>query len=295
VFHFFTNHDNQNVENARGKVIHAEWNEAENSVYAISFVDREAFPHICRSIEEEYITGVSMGAISEGSMILMENGTQKPIEEIKSGDRVVSHNGNINEVKFVHEEFLAKDMYSFGLATYHKSPLFTEDHPILTVEKDMLVASKKESIKIAQNNKYSRGKGLTEEFIGQDTWRDNDYAPVFKEASKVTEGDSFLIPSKYRLKEGYGKQSDMFYLIGAYIGDGYLKKDKKGQFEAVAFCFNVNEIELAQKTISLLKEVTDNNIISTVIEERNGLYITVYDRDLANWFNEMIGTGSKNK
>ena len=59
---FFTNHDNQNVENARGKVIFAEWVPAEKAVYTISFVDREAYPHICRSIEEEYITGVSMGA-----------------------------------------------------------------------------------------------------------------------------------------------------------------------------------------------------------------------------------------
>jgi len=65
---FFTNHDNQNVENARGKVIFAEWLPEEKSVYTISFVDREAFPHICRSIEEEYITGVSMGCSVEYSV-----------------------------------------------------------------------------------------------------------------------------------------------------------------------------------------------------------------------------------
>ena len=65
---FFTNHDNQNVENARGKVIYAEWMPKENAVYTISFVDREAYPHICRSIEEEYITGVSMGASVEYSI-----------------------------------------------------------------------------------------------------------------------------------------------------------------------------------------------------------------------------------
>ena len=65
---FFTNHDNQNVENARGKIIHAEWIPEEKAVYTISFVDREAFPHICRSIEEEYVTGVSMGCSVEYSI-----------------------------------------------------------------------------------------------------------------------------------------------------------------------------------------------------------------------------------
>ena len=75
---FFTNHDNQNVENARGKIIHAEWVPEENSVYTISFVDREAFPHICRSIEEEYVTGVSMGCSVEYSICnICENKAEK--------------------------------------------------------------------------------------------------------------------------------------------------------------------------------------------------------------------------
>jgi hypothetical protein len=64
---FFTNHDNQNVENARGKVIFAEWIPEEEAVYTICFIDRDAYPHICRSIEEEYVTGVSMGCSVEYS------------------------------------------------------------------------------------------------------------------------------------------------------------------------------------------------------------------------------------
>ena len=65
---FFTNHDNQNVENARGKVIFAEWIPEEKAVYTIAFVDRDAYPHICRSIEEEYVTGTSMGCSVEYSI-----------------------------------------------------------------------------------------------------------------------------------------------------------------------------------------------------------------------------------
>ncbi len=64
---FFTNHENQNIENAKGKIIFSEWIPEEKSVYTIAFVDREAFPNICRSIEEEYVTGVSMRASVEYS------------------------------------------------------------------------------------------------------------------------------------------------------------------------------------------------------------------------------------
>lgn len=59
---FFTNHNNKDIEQAKGKLIHAEWVEDEESIYVIGFIDREAYPHICRGIEEEYMTGVSMGA-----------------------------------------------------------------------------------------------------------------------------------------------------------------------------------------------------------------------------------------
>jgi len=65
---FFTNHENQDIEKAKGKIIFAEWDEKENSVYTIAFVDRDAYPHICRGIEQGYMTGVSMGASVEYSV-----------------------------------------------------------------------------------------------------------------------------------------------------------------------------------------------------------------------------------
>ena len=61
---FYTNHNNQDIENARGKIIWSEWNENENSIYVIGYIDREAYPWICRGIEQEIMSGVSMGAIN---------------------------------------------------------------------------------------------------------------------------------------------------------------------------------------------------------------------------------------
>jgi len=57
----FTNHENNKVEAAKGKVVMAEWVPDEKSVYCTMFIDREAFPTLCRAIEEGYITDVSMG------------------------------------------------------------------------------------------------------------------------------------------------------------------------------------------------------------------------------------------
>lgn len=57
----FTNHENNKVENAKGKVVKAEWDDREGAVYCTMFIDRKANPHLCRAIEEGYVTDVSMG------------------------------------------------------------------------------------------------------------------------------------------------------------------------------------------------------------------------------------------
>jgi len=132
---FFTNHNNQNVEDARGKIIYAEWNDKDNAVYVVGFVDREAYPHICRGIEEDYMRGVSMGALGGDAVITMGDKSEKTISDVKIGDVVLSAYGNPKKVSNVHEEFLGKKMYKFDLVTYHKSPLFTEDHPIFSIDK----------------------------------------------------------------------------------------------------------------------------------------------------------------
>ena len=128
---FFTNHDNQNIENARGKIIYAEWVPEEKAVYTISFVDRDAFPHICRSIEEEYVKGVSMGSLWGEAMISMANGTQKKIKDIVEGEEVISSYGNICKVLKTYSENLKKPMYKLILEHYSGDLLFSDDHPVL--------------------------------------------------------------------------------------------------------------------------------------------------------------------
>lgn len=64
----FTNHENGKVENAKGKVVKAEWDDREGSVYCTMFVDRAANGPLCRAIEEGYVTDVSMGTQVEYSV-----------------------------------------------------------------------------------------------------------------------------------------------------------------------------------------------------------------------------------
>jgi hypothetical protein len=57
----FCNHANDDIEKARGKVVHAWYSKDDGGIYVISMVDRVAYPKLARGIEEGYITGTSMG------------------------------------------------------------------------------------------------------------------------------------------------------------------------------------------------------------------------------------------
>lgn len=57
----FCNHANDDIEKARGKVVHAWYDAEEGGIYIISMVDKVAYPKLARGIEEGYITGTSMG------------------------------------------------------------------------------------------------------------------------------------------------------------------------------------------------------------------------------------------
>lgn len=58
----FTNHQNSDIEQSRGKVIHSWWNEEENGIMIIARVDAVAYPQLARGIKEKYVIGTSMGA-----------------------------------------------------------------------------------------------------------------------------------------------------------------------------------------------------------------------------------------
>lgn len=292
---FYTNHQNDNIENARGKIIWADWIPNEKAIYVVGFVDREAYPHICRGIEEDYMRGVSMGAVNGDSLVLMADGVEKSIRHIKANDKVRTPYGNTKRVKAVHNEYLGKPMYQFELVTYHRSPLFTEDHPIWTIPSDQISTCKKLAITAARKNFNDRRMGRTCQMIGQDEWRQAEYEPQFKESATVSTGDYFLVPSKFNLTKGSAENADFFYLAGAYLGDGYIKFDKNGGVEGFAFCIGSDEIELASKLRSLLKKYSNCTPDEVLIEERNGLYIQVYDRKLGQLLLNNFGTGSKEK
>lgn len=57
------------------------------------------------------LVGCARGCFYPNEMVLLENGMEKPISEINIGDKVMNHNGNINEVKQVYTYDIEEECY----------------------------------------------------------------------------------------------------------------------------------------------------------------------------------------
>ena len=57
----FTNHQNDDIEKAKGECIHSWYNKESGGIYIIGKVDQVAYPKLARGIKEGYINATSMG------------------------------------------------------------------------------------------------------------------------------------------------------------------------------------------------------------------------------------------
>lgn len=78
---FYTNHENTDITKAKGKLVFSEWDPKEKAIYVIGFIDREAYPQLCRGVEQDYMRGVSMGCVVEHSKCSICNNSAATVEE----------------------------------------------------------------------------------------------------------------------------------------------------------------------------------------------------------------------
>ncbi len=130
----FTNHQNGDIEQARGKVIASFYDLDNHCVYTDCMIDGKAYPALARGIREGYINDVSMGMAHEDSEILMANGKTKKHKDIKIGDLVLTHTGQVQPVTMVGKTNESVEYYK--IYTSNNKPLIVSyDHPVYLMRK----------------------------------------------------------------------------------------------------------------------------------------------------------------
>ena len=258
----FTNHNNQNIENARGKVIFARWNPEDKSVYTVAFVDRDAYPDICRGIEEEYVSGVSMGTSVEysvcnicenraektenycfipGTTITMADFSVKNIENITVGDNVLDAFGCPTVVTRLFKHDVSETLISISSKAIDGKLTCTKNHPFLVERLNKLIYMPCEYIV--------------------------DGEPLLTPIPKIEVDDSlFDIFNKYEIENNEKNRLMLSKLIGYYIAEGSLIHNSEKVDIGIALSLHSEEIEyrdeiinICQKLLHKSPEIVDRN------------------------------------
>lgn len=102
----FVDHNNENVENARGIIVDAVWNDRGKFVELLKAVDKKSYPELARGIELGYITDTSMGC--------------------RCGYSICSVCGN----KAVTEEDFCEHILYYKGSTFNGLPVFEDNRDI---------------------------------------------------------------------------------------------------------------------------------------------------------------------
>ena len=122
----FVDHQNENVENARGIIIDAVWNDRGKYVELLKAVDKKAYPELARAVQQGYIHDTSMGC--------------------RCGCSICSICGN----KAVTEDDFCDHILYYKGSTYNGLPVFEDNRDIEFFEDSLVVEGADPEAKILE-------------------------------------------------------------------------------------------------------------------------------------------------
>lgn len=206
-----------------------------------------------------------------GTQIRLANGKLKAIENVKVGDKVLSHRNISRKVIETKSISFTGDMYSIHVDGYNQPLTATDKHLVLTrtedsedfVWKEMHEITKEDYLVIPKLHDTSDNDYETLDVT--DYLRDVRYK-IFQE----DEGDEILLhyaKQNKRVKRYIKVDEDFAELIGLYLAEGSSTVPSDRNYpDRVVFTYNLADEEyLADRTVELLKKVF--NVDSYIIKE----------------------------
>ena len=273
--------------------------------------------------ERGIVVGPGRGCFLPDTKILLKDGRQKNIQDIKPQERVISAFGNKRRVKKV----LSYDIDEEIAIIKSKMPIFnlrlTKDHKVLAVKHKMCpVNSIKGTICKPSCNrscKKNLWSGYNPRWIEAQNLKKNDFLlyPIFKLRQIETKfdllnfnhldsrlkgnnkyvwyeiGTNRLIQKKIKR---YIKLDKKFaQLLGFYISEGWSRSRRKYREATIGFGFHRNEKKYIEKTRKLLKQIFGLDSSVVFHKTKNSCQVLAYSRIAARFLERLCGKYSQNK
>jgi len=270
----YTNHKNDNIEEAKGMVVYAEWDDEEKCVYCVFFIDEDAYPDIARGVRQGYVHDVSMGCFPKGTLVLTQDG-YKEIEIVQETDKLVDANGLLTNIINRQIKLETEKIYEITFEGGYAIKC-TKEHPILAVDQ------KTWNKRVKRNNKNKPQRAY------------HPVKPDFIEARNLKIGDMLAVKTGGEIIET-SLTIDQAKLLGLFAAEGnYLKY--KNEIKEIEFTFSIDEKEtLVQECAGLIKKVFDVDARIYERTPKNTIIVRVYSEEIAKWFKYHIGEYSYGK
>jgi len=227
------------------------------------------------------------------TQVLTNNGFV-PIERVRAGDTVFTHQRNWRQVTAVHN-----NAYTGGMITVdsHGIPAFdlTANHPIFAIKRDVLHS--------AAGRRYTLRSGTnTAEYYGKDLGDITAHICEMR-ADELEAGDYLVTPmAAYSDNVASARDQALAYVLGRYAGDGSLITRRRGRkhkgepyIVGVSFSCDADDASIAWLR-ERLELVTDKPVhVYPAGSGKAGAVVVVSDRDLAVSCLDYAGAGWADK
>ncbi len=279
----------------------------------ISSVDVEKdVPHYITQDTEKFVNSNCFVSDTE---ILMSDGTTKIISDIKIGDEVITHKGNIKKVINVHNRDIDENILKIK-GWSGKETLVTKEHPFYAAITPTLCTCGcneevdkneigKASLFRFLRRRYKKGHG-----IHQRGRKKSKIYPDFQftEIKEIEKYDLFHYPRVKKIQDIPEITIGKAKLLGYYIAEGYMIRRPKSRgtkkedwnnmhIESANFALHINEEKtLALDIQKLLKKEFNTESYIQIRTDSNSLVVCSHKNDqLFNFLEKYAGKYSKTK
>lgn len=222
------------------------------------------------------------------NMVLMADGTEKRIDEVKIGDEIINGEGGISLVKKVYTRLISEPILNLKIGGINRKIRTTFEHEIPRVSESNWLKSDLTTPSLRRKGERIRENGQVEL---KEEW----------DSVKTIEiGDRLFLP-RTLIGNGFDKEKyndEIFYLLGLFLAEGsyyWYKYKRKKEPKALRFSIHAKEVETIGRKIENIVSKLGLSVCHYHQNNEECVDLVCFNTKLAKYFYKIVGEGCKRK